>query len=154
VQTQQTQRPRVIQKRRRNNAPVRPYRRTSTASDVVLALGVCTLTMGIVFVLVSYLDHSAKAEAEIARLFGVALLLTGLFLAALSFGLSPADRTDFVPYVYPTLVGLIIGGIEASLFLAPVILAMPVPFLLLIVLVDPVRRRVERMATPGRRVTG
>lgn len=151
---QQIQRPRTIQKRRRNNAPVRPYRHASTGSDVVLALAFCALTMGIVFLSVSFFDHSARAEAELARLFALSLVLTGLFLLAISFGLSPASRTDLAPCVYPALVGVVIGGLDAILFLAPVILAIPLPFLLLIVLIDPIRRRLERMATPGRRVTG
>lgn len=144
----------MIQKRRRNNAPVRPYRRVSTVSDVVLALAVCAVTMGVIFLLVSYLDHSAKAEAELARLFALSLVLSGLFLLALSFGLTPADRTDRAAQLYPAVLGIAMGMLETIFFFAPIILAIPLPFLLLIALIEPVRRRFERMARPGPRVTG
>ncbi|HEY5477201.1 MAG TPA: hypothetical protein VIK11_10850 [Tepidiformaceae bacterium] len=151
---QRTERPQVVHRRRRNNAPVRPYRRASAWPDLVLALALTGLTMGLVFFVLSFVDHSAKAEADLARLFATALVLMGLFLLALAFGLSGTSPDRLAQYAFPALLGLIVGGLESILFLAPALLALPLPFLLFVTLFGPFRRRIDRMATPGRRVTG
>ncbi len=110
--------------------------------------------MGVIFLAISFLVHTSGAEADLARLFAASLLLTGFFLFALGFSLLGDDRDTLAHYIYPALVGAVIGGLEAIAFLAPLLLAIPLPFLLLIVLFGPIRRRLERMATPGRRITG
>ncbi len=122
--------------------------------DLFIALALCALTMGATFLAVSFVVPASGAEADLARLFAASLLLTGLFTFALGFSLLGDDRETMAHYLYPTVVGVVIGGLEAVAFLVPLLLAIPLPFLLLIVLFGPIRRRLERMATPGHRVTG
>lgn len=135
---------------RRNNAPVRPPQPPATIPDIIIALSASAMTMAIVFLALSFINVTGQAGAELARLFAASLLASALFLFALGFGLLGDDRADLVAYALPGLVGVTIGGLVAACFLAPALNLIPAPFVLLVVLLGPIRRRLERMAAPGR----
>jgi len=140
-----------MQRSRRNNAPVRPYRRPSPVADVLVALAFSAITMAVVFFVVSTLDHSGAAERELARLFAASLLLTGIFLAAIGLGIRDRERTTLDYFIYACFVGLFVGILDAFAFLSGQLWAIPLPLIVLVALFDPFRRRIERMAAPGRK---
>jgi len=143
---------------RRNNAPVRPPRPpATTVPDLLLALAVSCWTMGAVFFVASFFNANVtagEAGRVLARFFAAALIVTGVFLALLGWGLLRDERARADHYVVPMLVGLIIGGIESAMFLWPAGNFLVAPFLLLIFVFRPVRRHISRMLNPLRGITG
>ncbi|MBI2765236.1 MAG: hypothetical protein HYX53_04900 [Chloroflexi bacterium] len=139
---------------RRNNAPLRrPGRPATGVPDVLFALATAGFTMAVVFVVASFVDNDVTrgdAGTFLARLFAGALTLASLFVFLLGVGLLRADRWQPDHYVIPMLLGLIIGGLDAMLFLIPIGSLLWAPFLLLVFALRPVRRGLGRM-TAGRR---
>ncbi len=143
---------------RRNNAPVRPPRPpATTVPDLLLAVAVTCWSMGAIFFIASFFNANVTAgEAGriLARLFAAALVVTGLFLALLGWGLLRDERTRADHYVVPVLVGLLIGSVESAMFLWPAGKFLFAPFVLLIFVFRPVRRQISRMLNPVRGITG
>ncbi|MEO9254914.1 MAG: hypothetical protein ABI305_05200 [Tepidiformaceae bacterium] len=130
---------------RRNNAPIRPQRNASSLPDLMFAVAAAGLMMAVVFFLASFVDNDVTlgdAGRVLARLFAGALLVSALFafLLAVVFARDRGARGEH--YVFPLAVGIIAGGISASLFLQLRFLWMFLPFLLLILVIRPIRRRV------------
>lgn len=105
--------------------------------------------MAAVFVLSSYLDSNVtvgEAGKVLARMFAAMLAVTGLFAFLLALVLLRDERRRLDHYVVPIVVGCLIGALEASLFLWPADKLLFLPFLLLVFVLRPVRRRVARWA--------
>lgn len=142
---------------RRNNAPIRPRRPATTVPDFLIALAACALTMAAIFFGASFLDANVTAgEAGpwLARLFAGALLVTALFLWLLGIGLLRDDRSRADHYITPAAIGLLIGGLEAAMFLWPANDFLFAPFVLLIFVFRPLRRQIARVLHPARRYAG
>ncbi len=138
---------------RRNNAPIRPRRPATTVPDLLFALTAAAWTMAVTFFIASFLsDEVTAGEAGrlLARLFALALFITGLFMGLLGFGLLRDERDQADHYTVPVAVGIIIGGIEAVMFLIPTGEFLWAPFVLLVFVFRPVRRHLSRMMNPGR----
>jgi hypothetical protein len=140
---------------RRNNAPVRrPARPATGIPDLLFALAVTGWTMAVVFAVISFADKDATAGdagSFLARLFAGALAISSLFVFLLGIGLLRDDRWRADHYVVPVLLGLLIGILEATLFLVPAGEFLWAPFLLLIFALRPVRRGLGRLLGDGRR---
>jgi len=138
---------------RRNNAPIRPPRPATSMPDFLFALATAAWTMAVTFFVASFIDDNVTAGdagRALARLFAVALLLAGLFVFALGFGLLRGERGRADHYVVPLLLGVVIGGAEATLFLWPASNFLFAPFVLLVFVFRPVRRHLSRMVHPAR----
>lgn len=140
--------------RRRNNAPVRPRQSASTtAPDLLFAIGMALLTMAVVFFIASFVhdDLSAgDAGTVLARVFAATLLLSALFLFILGILLLRSDRNRVDHYTFPLAVGAVVGGLESWLFLEPRgALTLVLPLLLLVLVFRPVRRALGNLL--GRR---
>jgi len=134
---------------RRNNAPIRPPRRRATSvPDLLFALATAAWAMAIVFVVASYLDDkvtSGDAGPVLARIFAGALAISGLFIALLGYGLLRDESRNLDHYAFPAFLGLVVGGLEAAIFLWPADQLLLGPFALLILVFRPVRRGVARL---------
>jgi hypothetical protein len=129
---------------------VRPRRPATTVPDFFFAVGMALLTMAVIFFIASFVheDLSAgDAGTMLARLFAATLLLSSLFLFILGVLLLRSDRKGLDHYVLPLAIGAVIGALESWLFLEPRgALLLLLPFLLLIFVLRPVRRRVSALA--------
>lgn len=142
-------------RRRRNNAPVRPRRPATGVPDVLFAIGMAMLVMGVAFVGASFLDEdlsSGDAGTDLARIFAGCLMVSSLLTFLMGIMLLRDDRRRADHYVVPLAIGALVGGIEAAFFLAaktPVFLALPL--LLFVFVLRPVRRTLAAIFRPGRR---
>lgn len=130
---------------RRNNAPIRPRPRPSSLPDLMFACAAVALTMAVVFFLASFVDNDVAlgdAGRMLARLFAGTLLVSALFACLLGLVFARERGSPGQRYVFPLAVGIIAGGISASLFLQLQFLWMFLPFLLIILVIRPIRRRV------------
>ena len=142
-------------KRRRNNAPLRPRRPATGVPDMLFAIGMAMLVMGVAFFAASFLDDdlsTGDAGTDLARIFAACLMVSSLLTFLMGIMLLRDDRRRADHYVVPLAVGALIGGIEAAFFLAaktPLFLALPL--LLFVFVLRPVRRALASVFHPGRR---
>jgi hypothetical protein len=139
----------TAQKRRRNNAPVRPRRPATGVPDLLFAIATALATMAAVFVAASFLDEdlsNGDAGTDLARIFAGTLMLSAILLALMGFLLLRDERGRADHYRVPILIGLLVGGLEAAMFLdprSPILLLAPLA--LLIFVLRPVRRAIAAM---------
>lgn len=129
--------------RRRNNAPIRPRRPATVVPDLLFALSMAAWVMAGIFFVATFTDDSlsaGNAGTDLARLFSGALLLAGLCGFLIGMLLLRDERGNSEHYVFPMLLGAVIGSLEALLFLRPEPGLLFLPFLLLIFLFRPLRR--------------
>lgn len=96
-----------------------------------------------IFFVATFTDDSlsaGNAGTDLARLFSGALLLAGLCGFLIGMLLLRDERGNSEHYVFPMLLGAVIGSLEALLFLRPEPGLLFLPFLLLIFLFRPLRR--------------
>jgi len=139
---------RGVPARKRNNAPIRPRKPATGIPDLLFAVATIGWSMAIVFVLSSYLDSNVttgEAGKLLARVFAGMLGVTGLFFFLLGLVLLRDERNRADHYVVPMVVGFLIGALEAVLFLWPADKLLILPFVLLIFVLRPVRRRISRL---------
>lgn len=140
---------------RRDNAPIRKRRPPSTVPDALFAVGAVFWTMALVFFASSYLSENVTAGDAgrlLARIFAGALFISGLFVVLLALALIRDDRIDPGEYVFPVCLGVIVGALEAWLFLLPAGEWLFLPLLLLVFALRPVRRATSRWLRPARTV--
>lgn len=138
--------------RRRNNAPVRPPRPATSVPDFLFALAMCAWVMAAIFVVATFADDdlsAGNAGTDLARLFAGSLALAGLCGFLIGVMLLRAERRRADHYVTPTVIGAVIGTLEAMLFLWPAEAFLFAPFALLIFVFRPVRRQLSKMVRPG-----
>jgi hypothetical protein len=138
---------------RRHNAPIRPRPPATTVPDLLFTLGATAWTMGIAFIVASFAaDGVASGDVGrlLARLFAGALLLSGFFVFALGYGLLRDERRQADHYVLPVVLGVVIGGLEALMFLWPEPNYLFAPFVLLVFAFRPIRRHLGNMLRPPR----
>lgn len=140
--------------RRRNNAPLRPRRPATTVPDVLFAIGMALLTMAVIFFLASFFDDSLSTGdvgTALARAFAATLAISAVFAFLLGLLLLRDDRDKLDRYRTPLLLGVVIGGLEAWLFLkAQPPLFLLAPLFLLIFALRPVRRSLGNALRPAR----
>ena len=139
---------------RRNNAPIRPSRPATTVPDVLFACAFTCFTMAVIFVGASFFSDdvtSGSAGKVLARFFAATLTVSGLFLFALGYGLLRDERGTADHYIFPVALGLVVGGLEAFLFLLPASRLLLAPLILLILAFRPVRRQFLRLFGAGGR---
>ncbi|WP_322795746.1 hypothetical protein [Tepidiforma sp.] len=135
--------------RRRNNAPIRPRREPSSAPDLAFALAAAAAVMAGIFAAATFLvpDLSrGDAGTDLARVFAAFLALAAVSLGAAGVLLSAGsdDRASHV--IAPAGIGAAIGVAEALILLRPAPALIPVPFVLLVFALRPVRRILARRA--------
>lgn len=142
---------------RRNNAPVRPRKPATGVPDILFAVAATTWAMAAVFTVASVVDRditSGAAGVALARMFAGALAVCGLFAFLLGLVLLRGDRGEADHYMTPMLLGLVMGGAEAALFLWHAGVLLLTPFILIVFVFRPVRRMVARTVSPGRGFKG
>jgi hypothetical protein len=120
--------------------------------DVLFACASTCFTMAVIFVVASFFSDNVTAGSAgrvLARFFAGTLVVSGLFLFALGYGLLRDERARVDHYSFPIALGIVIGGLEAFLFLLPAGQFLLAPLLLLIFAFRPVRRRVGRLVGAG-----
>ena len=138
---------------RRNNAPIRPRRPATSVPDVMFALATAGWTMAVVFVAASFLNDNitvGEAGRVLARLFAGALAVASLFTVLMGLVLLRDDRNQADHFRAPMGIGVLIGGLASLLFLELQFQLLFLPFLLLIVVIRPVRRRIFGRRRPAR----
>ena len=133
---------------RRNNAPIRRRKPATSVPDLLFALAGAGWTMAILFLLASFADDTIAGEDAgrvLAQLFALALFIASIFAFLLGFSLLRDDRGRADHYVFPLILGVIIGVLEVGVFLLPASNFLFAPFILLIFAFRPVRRHVSRM---------
>ena len=139
---------------RRNNAPVRPRRPATTVPDLMFALATAGWAMAVVFVVASFLDDNitvGEAGRVLARLFAGALAVASLFTFLMGLVLLRGDRNHADHFRAPMGVGVVVGALDSWLFLELQFQLLFLPFLLLILVIRPVRQRVFGRRRPARR---
>jgi hypothetical protein len=134
--------------RRRENAPIRRPRPATVVPDFLFALSMTAWTMAIAFTVATFVSDDITAGDTgkiLARVFSAALAISGLLLFFLGVMLLHDDRAYADHFTLPLLVGAAIGVIDAWLFLLPAGSWLPAPFVLLILLFRPVRRKLGRL---------
>lgn len=127
-------------------------RPVTVVPDILLAFAATGWTMAVVFVATTFLGDevlTGDAGRFFARLFAGALAVSALLLFLLAFSLLRDERGRAVHYVVPMGVGVAIGLLEAALFLGAAGLLMLAPFLLLLLVIAPVRRLFFRTSRPA-----
>jgi hypothetical protein len=131
---------------RRNNAPIRQRKPATSMPDLLFALALAGWTMAVVFFVASFLNDtvtSNEAGKELARLFAGALSITSLFAFLLGIVLVRDERNQADHYLTPFAIGIAIGALESMIFLVPADTFLLAPFLLLIFVFRPIRRRIS-----------
>lgn len=108
--------------------------------------------MAVLFLLASLGDDTIAGEDAgrvLAQLFSLALFLASTFAFLLGFSLLRDDRRQADHYLFPLLLGGIIGVLEVGVFLLPASNFLFAPFVLLIFAFRPVRRHLSRMLRPN-----
>lgn len=98
--------------------------------------------MAAIFAITSFTNDDGlggDAGKTLARAFAAALALSGLFVGALGVGLLRGERGEIERYVVPIALGILIGGLEAILFLAHASDWIWAPFLLVLFALRQVR---------------
>jgi hypothetical protein len=141
---------------RRNNAPIRPPRPATTVPDVLFACAFTCFTMAVIFFIASFLSDdvvSGRAGRILARFFAGTLVVSGLLMFALGYGLLREERRGTNHYAFPLGLGMLVGLIEATVFLQtpeqPLLLF--APLLLLVLAIRPLRHRLMRLFGAGTR---
>ncbi|MCK9520482.1 MAG: hypothetical protein M0R74_15880 [Dehalococcoidia bacterium] len=137
---------------RRDNAPIRKRKPSSGIPDVLFAFGAVAWTMAFVFFAASFFDEevtAGDAGRVLARIFAAALFISGLFIILLGVALLRDDRGRLDHYVFPICLGMVVGALEAYLFLLPAGEWLFAPLLLLVFAVRPVRRLFGRWLRPS-----
>lgn len=127
-------------------------RRATTVPDILFTLTSAAWTMAVIFVVASFTDSDVTSGTPgrlLARMFAAALFASGLFVGLLGLGLLRDERGDSSHFVFPVLLGVVIGGLEAFLFLRPAESLLWLPFLLLIFALRPVRSGLGRLVGRG-----
>jgi hypothetical protein len=133
---------------RRENAPIRRRRPATTVPDLAFALAAAAWTMAVIFFVGSFFDDditSGEAGEILARFFAGSLAVAGAMFFLLGVALLRDERGQADHYVVPMAIGVIAGGIEALLFLAPAGSYLWLPFLLLVFALRPLRRAIARI---------
>lgn len=132
-----------VQKRRRNNAPVRPRRPATTVPDLLFAIAMGLFVMSGVFFIASFTDDNLSngdAGTQLARIFSGTLFLSSIFIFLLGILLLRDERTRLDHFTVPLVIGAIVGVLEAAMFLNPQSALLLVgPLLLLVFALRPVR---------------
>lgn len=141
---------------RRNNAPVSggPRRRSRFVPDLLITFSAIGWSMAAVIAAASFADESitsGEAGQMLARAFAGALGVSALFIFLLAVAALGEDRGRAEHYTLPVPLGVLIGIPEALLFLAPAGRLLPLPFVLLLLLVRPVRRLLGGLVPRGGR---
>lgn len=142
---------------RRNNAPIRPPRPATTVPDVLFACAFTCFTMALIFFIASFLSEdvvSGSAGKVLARVFAGTLLLAGLFMFALGYGLLRAERSTANHYVFPIALGIGVGAFESIFFLQTVEQLLFLPLLFLLLAIRPLRRGLAHLFFRGSRRPG
>ncbi len=127
---------------RRNNAPVQPPRMPSLVPEPLICIAIALGVMGVIFLVFSFTGVFAEGDVgkTLARLFAGSLFLSGLLIFLLGFGLLADKRGDNHYYVVPTILGVVIGIVAASLFVINVGEYVLAPFALAVFALRPFRR--------------
>lgn len=113
--------------------------------DVLFALAAAGWAMALLFFLASYINEDVtvgEAGRVLARLFAGALAIASAFTFMLGLVLLRDERGDADHYVVPMVIGTLIGALASLLFLTLHFELLFLPFLLVIFVLRPVRRRV------------
>jgi hypothetical protein len=112
--------------------------------------------MGAVFLVASFGDNDVTANdagRQLARLFAGTLLMAGTFTFLFGVGLLRGERGKANRYFVPLAVGAAIGALEAVLFLAAAGVLLLAPYVLIVLVLHPVRRFVARVLHRRREYT-
>jgi hypothetical protein len=119
----------------------------------MFALATAGWTMAVVFVVASFLNDNitvGEAGRVLARLFAGALAVASLFTFLMGLVLLRDDRNQADHFRAPMGIGVLIGVLASLLFLELQFQLLFLPFLLLILVVRPVRRRIFGRRRPAR----
>ena len=139
--------------RRRENAPIRRQRPATVVPDFLFAIAMTTWTMAVVFVVATFVSDDVTAGDAgkiLARIFSAALAISGLLVFSLGVVLLRDERTQADHFTLPLMVGVTIGVLEAWLFLSAAGGWLVLPFVLLVVLIRPIRRVAGRLVGRSR----
>jgi hypothetical protein len=101
--------------------------------------------MAVLFFLASYINEDVtvgEAGRVLARMFAGALAIASAFTFMLGLVLLRDERGEMDHYVIPMVIGTLIGALASLLFLTLHFELLFLPFLLVIFVLRPVRRRV------------
>lgn len=101
--------------------------------------------MAFILFVASFLSENVTAGDAgrlLARIFAGALFISGLFVFLLGLSFVRGDSLRLEEYIIPICVGIVIGAIEAWLFLQPAGEWLWAPLLLLVFTLRPVRNMV------------
>lgn len=132
---------------RRNNAPIRPPRPATTVPDVLFACAFTCFTMAIIFFVASFLSADVVAGSAgkvLARFFAGTLVVTGLLMFALGYGLLRDERRSTDHYSFPIGLGVLVGALESVVFLNTIEQLLFAPLLLLLLAFRPLRHWILR----------
>lgn len=141
---------------RRNNAPISggSRRRSRFVPELLITFAAIGWVMAIVIAGASFADDSitsGEAGQMLARVFAGALGIAALFVFLLAVAILGEERGRQEHYMLPVTLGVLIGVPEALLFLAPAGRYLPIPFVLLLLLLRPVRRLLTGILPGGGR---
>jgi hypothetical protein len=120
--------------------------------DFLFACAATALTMGATFFAATLTGDdvvAGGAGTDLARLFAASLGVAGVFaslLGALLLGDEP-DRADH--FVFPCVLGILVGAVEAVFFLWPVRFFLLFPLIFLVFSLRPLRKGVRAMLGGG-----
>lgn len=133
---------------RRNNAPIRPPRPATTVPDVLFACAFTCFTMAVIFFIASFLSEdvvSGSAGRILARFFAGTLVVAGLLIFLLGYGLLREERRTVNHYSFPIGLGVVVGALESFVFLQTLEQLLFAPLLLLVFAIRPLRHRLMRL---------
>ena len=130
---------------RRDNAPIRKRKSPGTLPDLLFAIGAAGWSMAFVLFIASFMDDNVTAGDAgrlLARIFAGALFISGLFVILLGLSLMRSTELHLEDYIFPVSLGVVVGALEAWLFLLPAGQWLFLPMLLLVFALRPVRSRI------------
>lgn len=110
--------------------------------------------MAVIFFVASFLSEdvvSGSAGRVLARFFAGTLVISGLLMSALGYGLLREERRSVDHYSFPIGLGVVVGAIESFLFLQTYEQFLFAPLLLLVLAIRPIRRWLLRPFSGQRR---
>jgi hypothetical protein len=110
--------------------------------------------MALIFFVASFLSDdvvTGSAGKILARFFAGTLLLSGLFMFALGYGLLRDDRSSADHYTFPIILGVAVGVFESIFFLKTVEQLLVLPLLFLLLAIRPLRRAISGLLFRGSR---
>lgn len=143
----------AAKRRTQARAAPRPRRPATGIPDFLFAITAAAWTMAGVFLVASFTNAnvtSSDAGEVLARVFAGLLVLSGGFVALIGVVLLRDGRSHADHYVTPTIVGMVVGALDALLFLLPVGDFLWAPFALLVFSLRPVRKVISNMLQPTR----